>query len=65
MTDFLFDIGYVTNLAVIILVLGWLSVGLMLGYIIGSDRAERRSHAREDAARDYWRSYYAHPSNRI
>jgi hypothetical protein len=64
MADILFDYGYVTNLVVIILVVGWLAVGLVFGYIWGSERAEKRSYAREDRAREYWRSYYSHPSNR-
>lgn len=60
MTDFLFDIGYVTNLAVIIIVVGYTIVGLGFGYVWGESRAERR--ANND--REYWRSYYSHPSNR-
>jgi hypothetical protein len=64
MTDILFDGGYVSNLALIIVVVGYSAVGLIFGFVWGYERAERRSHKREDAARDYWRSYYAHPSNR-
>jgi hypothetical protein len=64
MTDILFDGGYVTNLALIIIVLGYSAVGLAFGYVWGSDRATRRADARVDDAQNYWRSYYAHPSNR-
>jgi hypothetical protein len=64
MTDILFDGGYVTNLAVLIIVVGYLAVGLAFGYVWGSDRAERRADARASETREYWRSYYAHPSNR-
>lgn len=64
MTDILFDGGYVTNLAVLIIVVGYLAVGLAFGYVWGFDRAERRASARASEAHDYWRSYYAHPSNR-
>ena len=63
MTDFLFEYGYVTNLAVIIIAFGYSIVGLIFGYVLGSSREERRSAAREDRAREYWRSYYSHPSN--
>ena len=64
MADILFDGGYVSNLALIIVVVGYTIVGLSFGYVWGSDRAERRSYARENEAREYWRSYYSHPSNR-
>jgi hypothetical protein len=64
MADILFDGGYVTNLAVLIITVGYLAVGLIFGYVWGSDRAERRAFAREFESREYWRSYYSHPSNR-
>ena len=64
MADILFDGGYVTNLAVLIIVLGYTFVGLAFGYVWGSDRAERRASEREYETREYWRSYYSHPSNR-
>lgn len=64
MTDFLFDYGYITNLAAIILTLGWLFVGLIFGYVAGSERAERRAFERALRSREYWQSYYSHPSNR-
>jgi hypothetical protein len=64
MIDILFDGGYVSNLALIIVVVGYTFVGLVFGFVWGHERAERKSYAREDEARDYWRSYYAHPSNR-
>ena len=56
MTDFLFDIGYVTNLALIIVVLGYTFVGLVFGYVWGHERALRR-------ASELRRSLRAHPSN--
>jgi hypothetical protein len=64
MADILFDGGYVTNLAVLIIVVGYTIVGLSFGYVWGSDRAERRASEREYETREYWRSYYSHPSNR-
>lgn len=63
MTDFLFDGGFVTNLAVIIIVAGYLFVGFACGYIIADERAERRSYKREDEAREYWRAFYSNRSN--
>lgn len=57
--DFLFEIGYVTNLAVIILVVGWLAIGFMLGLIVGTDRAEKRAEKRIAILR----AYYNHPSS--
>ena len=64
MIDILFDGGYVSNLALIIVVIGYSVVGLVFGFVWGHERAERKSYARQDNAQAYWRSYYAHPSNR-
>lgn len=57
--DFLFEIGYVTNLAVIIIVVGWSAIGFMFGFTVGTDRAEKRAEKRIDILR----AYYNHPSN--
>lgn len=57
--DFLFDIGYVTNLAVIILVVGWFAIGFMVGLTVGTERAEKRAEKRIAILR----AYYDHPSN--
>jgi hypothetical protein len=64
MTRFLFEVGYVTNLAVIIITVGYTAVGFIFGLLTASERAERKFAARDAEARDYWRSYYSHPSNR-
>jgi hypothetical protein len=60
MTDFLFDGGYISNLALIIIVIGYSVVGLSFGYVWGAERAKRK----EIDTEAYWRSYYSHPSNR-
>ena len=64
MTDFLFDGGWITNAGLLFVTIGYTIVGLGFGYVWGESRAERRSYKREDEAREYWRSYYSHPSNR-
>lgn len=60
MTDLLFDGGWITNAALLFIVVGYTIVGIAFGYVWGEQRAERR--ANND--REYWRSYYSHPSNR-
>jgi hypothetical protein len=65
MTDFLFATGLINNLALLIIVVGYSVVGIGFGWAWGHERAERKSYAREDEAREYWRSYYSHPANRL
>jgi cytochrome b len=43
-----------THAAVALLVVGYLTVGLVLGWIIGYSRGERKGYAREQASVDYY-----------
>lgn len=63
MTEFLFDGGYITNLAAIVLVLGWTFVGVVVGFTEGQRRAEHRAEKRMKRMADWYQSYYSHPSN--
>jgi hypothetical protein len=52
MMDILMDGGWVSNLAVLIIVFGYLTVGLIFGYTYGYDRGARREReARQAIAR--------------
>ena len=64
MAEFLTDGGWVSNALLVFIVVGYTAVGLVFGFVWGHERAERKSYDRGRKAHKYWRSYYAHPSNR-
>lgn len=43
-----------THAAIAMIVVGYTLVGLMIGWIVGYSRAEKRGYARERAAVDYY-----------
>ena len=61
--DSLFEVGYITNIALIIISFGYSIVGLVVGYLIGADRTEKHASKREARLSEFYRSYYNHPSN--
>lgn len=53
--DVLFEGGWVSNLGVLILSVGWLAVGLMAGWTLGAEREERKGYKRQtEAVRSAW-----------
>lgn len=44
--EFLFEGGWVSNLGVLVLSVGWLAVGLMAGWALGAEREERKGYER-------------------
>ena len=73
MTDFLFETGLINNLALIIIVVGYLAVGLAFGFVAGYDKGNKKGFTEGnkkgftegvDAGKAFARSWDSHPSNR-
>ena len=64
MREFLMTVYGMNNLALLVLVVGYALCGLIFGFIWGNQRAERLYCESIHEEREYWRSYYSHPSNR-
>ena len=64
MRDWFFTIYGMNNAALLVLVVGYAACGLMFGIIWGDTRARREYDRTIESDREYWRSYYSHPSNR-
>ena len=64
MRDWFFHFYLMNNAALLTLVVGYTLVGLIVGFMWGHARATREYDRSIDSDREYWRSYYSHPSNR-
>lgn len=63
--EWLTDGGWVSNAALTIIVVGYTLVGLIIGGIVGYERAEKRGYERARMARAEEREYWEREQRRL